>query len=285
MDSAKEEMSSSLPSSPSEFEGTAMNPATTRDPRSGPVCEPLPNLNIQDNSASIDHYVLFIIKLKTPDVLEAAAAQAMQVLESLKRNFSSRIGTNEDAASWTQAIEKLISQKKQHRIVVGVAGNTGAGKSSVINALLDEERLVPTNCISACTAVVSEMSWNESTEASFRSRAKVIFISRAEWEQDLTVIMQELLSENGTFLREAEDPNSDAGIAWAEFYAEYPLIDKDKLHENTISGLLSKSCVSDVLGTTKEIHAARPEEFYLEFQKYVDSKETLSNEGRGRKKK
>ena len=31
--------------------------------------------------------------------------------------------------------------------VLGVVGNTGAGKSSVINAMLDEERLVPTNCV------------------------------------------------------------------------------------------------------------------------------------------
>lgn len=29
--------------------------------------------------------------------------------------------------------------------IIGVVGNTGAGKSSVINAMLDEERLVPTN--------------------------------------------------------------------------------------------------------------------------------------------
>ena len=32
-------------------------------------------------------------------------------------------------------------------LVLGVVGNTGAGKSSVINAMLDEERLLPTNCV------------------------------------------------------------------------------------------------------------------------------------------
>ena len=43
-----------------------------------------------------------------------------------------------------QQIDMLKKQAVKTKTVIGVVGNTGAGKSSVINAMLDEERLVPT---------------------------------------------------------------------------------------------------------------------------------------------
>ncbi len=82
--------------------------------------------------------------------------------------------------------------------IIGVVGNTGAGKSSVINAMLDEERLVPTNCMRACTAVVTQISWNDTSADGERYRAAIEFISANEWEKDLRVLLTDLVAGDGT---------------------------------------------------------------------------------------
>lgn len=66
-------------------------------------------------------------------------------------------------------------------------GNTGAGKSSVINSLLEEERLVPTNCMRACTAVVTEISYNYDPDDAAKYQAEIEFIQPEDWEKELKV--------------------------------------------------------------------------------------------------
>ncbi|KAB2104794.1 hypothetical protein AG0111_0g6933 [Alternaria gaisen] len=216
----------------------------------------------REDLGSIDRSIRSVIELQDPDALRLVA----------------------EAASWVQAIEKVLPQSERKRTVVGVVGNTGAGKSSVINAMLDEERLVPTNCMRACTAVVTEMSWNNSTDPSSKHRAEIKFISRAEWEKELTVLLHEFLSEKGTLSREAQDPNSDAGIAWAKFHSVYPSIPKDALGACDVPSLMSERAVVEVLGTTKRIHAAGSQNFYQKLQSYVDSKEKISRKDKTKEK-
>ena len=72
-----------------------------------------------------------------------------------------------------------------------------AGKSSVINAMLEEERLVPTNCMRACTAVVTEMSWNSSEDESEKYRGAIEFINYSDWEKDLRISLTELIDGSG----------------------------------------------------------------------------------------
>lgn len=59
---------------------------------------------------------------------------------------------------------------------IALVGNTGAGKSCLLNALLDEEAMLPTSAMRACTAVVVEIS--RAAEGSLYE-AEVEFLS---WE-------------------------------------------------------------------------------------------------------
>lgn len=154
------------------------------------------------------------------------------------------------------------------KTIIGVVGNTGAGKSSVINAMLDEERLVPTNCMRACTAVVTEISYNHEEEP---YRAQIEFIKLEDWERELKVLFQDLLDSNGTVSRECANEDTDAGIAYAKIKAVYPRKNKEDIANCTIDKLLQE--VSHILGTTRNIKETNSMTFYKRLQAFVDSKE------------
>jgi regulator of replication initiation timing len=246
--------------------------------------EPSPEQEDQQDSQPTDLYIRDVIAQQDPKMLEAGVSQSLKILQNLKQIFSRYAEDSPDALAWTVAIEKLIPQAQRKRTVVGVVGNTGAGKSSVINAMLDEERLVPTNCMRACTAVVTEMSWNDSTDPFSKYRAQIEFIARADWEKEVGILMKEFMTESGGVSREIADENSDAGIAWAKFHSVYPKITRDSLNDCTVESLMSEKSVLAVLGTTKKINTATPYTFYQQLQRYVDSKEKVSKKGKDKEK-
>lgn len=76
-----------------------------------------------------------------PEVLESGVPIAKKILDQLRDVLN---GCNKDSEfqNWIKAIDDLQQQARPPRTVLGVVGITGAGKSSLINALLDEERFV-----------------------------------------------------------------------------------------------------------------------------------------------
>ena len=164
--------------------------------------------------------------------------------------------------------DNLRKQAVKAKTVIGVVGNTGAGKSSVINAMLDEERLVPTNCMRACTAVVTEISYNYEEEP---YQAQIEFISLADWEKELKVLFQDLLDGNGQVSRECSNEDTDAGIAYAKIKAVYPRKTKEDIANSSIETMLRE--VSHVLGSSRDIKETDALQFYKRLQHFVDSKE------------
>lgn len=151
--------------------------------------------------------------------------------------------------------------------------------------MLEEERLVPTNCMRACTAVVTELSWNPSEEASSKYRANIEFIQPSDWEKDLRVSLTELMDGNGNVSRDCTNAESEAGIAYAKIKAVYPHKTKEELAKATVEDLMKEPEVKAVLGTIKNIEKPRPEPFYKALQFYVDSKEKSTADSKQKKEK
>ncbi|KAI0600034.1 Dynamin family-domain-containing protein [Biscogniauxia sp. FL1348] len=224
-----------------------------------------------DHPASETSYLERLVDNTVPEVLEEGVAVGLRLLDRLVEALDSH--PCPDADAWLTSIREIRERAKPTRTVVGVVGNTGAGKSSVINALLDEERLLPTNCIRACTASPTEISYNYSEDPGERYRAEIEFISTQDWVRELEILFSDLLDSNGEVSRESSNNDSDAGIAYAKLKAVYPAKTKDMLARTTPNDLANEPAVRGVLGSVKNLKDESAQNLYRRLQHYVDSRE------------
>lgn len=165
--------------------------------------------------------ILKLFKDRSVDELEEGVKKGIKVLDRLEELVASNTDASSarDVETLRNKIEKVRAEAKVGQTIIGVMGDTGAGKSSVINALLGEERIVPTNCIRACTAVVTEISYNYETPDKYR--AVVEFVGREDWYKELQVMFTVLIDHKGLSSNVGRQ-DSDAGIAMARLKAVYP---------------------------------------------------------------
>ncbi|KAG7287089.1 hypothetical protein NEMBOFW57_006592 [Staphylotrichum longicolle] len=210
----------------------------------------------------------------SPEQLEQGVTIGMRFLESLKEPLEAVAPLNQTQASqWLKSIADIEALAKPTRTIVGVVGNTGAGKSSVISAVLDEERLLPTNCMRACTASPTEISYNHSDDPDELYRAEVEFITVDDWVKDLRALYSDLLDGNGEVSRECTNQDSDAGVAYAKIKAVYPKMTREMIASATPDALASQTAVRQVLGNVRKLRATTAASLYRQLQEYVDSKE------------
>ncbi|KAL2874899.1 hypothetical protein SGCOL_009877 [Colletotrichum sp. CLE4] len=190
-----------------------------------------------------------------PASIEERVKIGLEVLESLKVPLSLTVSLpGTQAMTWVKAIEDLKARSRPSKTIVGVVGNTGAGKSSVINALLDEERLLPTNCLRAL---------------SLRDRVHLI----EDWKKELKTLFTDLLDDSGNISHECANEDSEAGIAYAKIKSVYPNKTKEMIAQSDPDRLASEPAVARVLGSVKKLRAPTAKDLYASMQRYVDSKE------------
>ncbi|KAI8234419.1 Nuclear GTPase SLIP-GC [Colletotrichum sp. SAR 10_96] len=192
-------------------------------------------------------------KETSPETLEEGVKRGLDFLDHIKNFFNAASSMPDTQAPvWLKAISDLEARSEASKAIVGVVGNTGAGKSSVINALLDEERLLPTNCLRACTASPTEISYNKSDDPSE---------------------LYHIFDDKGNVSRECTNPDTEAGIAYAKIKSVYPSKTNKMIAESSPEKLANESEVRRVLGSVKKLKSTTAKELYNGMQRYVDSKE------------
>ncbi|GJC95569.1 tat pathway signal sequence [Colletotrichum higginsianum] len=202
-------------------------------------------------------------------------AKATQLLGDIQTALAGITGLKR-AQNWSKSIEKLRAEYKMPRFVIGVLGDTGSGKSSLINAVLDEERVVPTNCMRACTAVITEISWNTNEDPAKKYRAEIEFITQAEWTTEVIALHRDILDLNGNLSPDIRNIDSDAGIAYAVLRAVYPKHTDQQFRETDPFVLANFVKVREVIGKTQVVEEAECGSFYSKIQSFVDSEEKHS---------
>ena len=122
-------------------------------------------------------------------------------------------------------------EKSSPNTIIGVLGNTGVGKSSLLNALLDEASVLPTSGSRGCTAAVVELRYNKDLvnpkeESVAVYKGEVEFITLQEWVTELKILMEECSThESKTIYAVPPDGERqpDAAAAWAKINSVYAM--------------------------------------------------------------
>ena len=80
----------------------------------------------------------------------------------------------------------------------------------------------------ACTATVTEIAYHNKKTI----EADIAFLSEQEWMEELNVLLDDLIDEDGTIKR-SSNLTSDAGVAWSKVHAVYPSLTHDQIGNMT----------------------------------------------------
>ncbi|TKW50632.1 hypothetical protein CTA1_5679 [Colletotrichum tanaceti] len=155
--------------------------------------------------------------IKLVDEKEKACAFGQLQLQHLEAIFKNEAVRKciEGIEDWEDNLETLKAFQDERQILIGVWGETGLGKSSLINALLGY-KIVPTSQSSACTAAVCVFGYNNDTAGGNQFRATITFKSWETVKTELDALKREqaeLEEMRGHF---ESDPTSDFSGQYAE---------------------------------------------------------------------
>ncbi|KAI0723405.1 hypothetical protein C8Q76DRAFT_783295 [Earliella scabrosa] len=158
--------------------------------------------------------------------------------------------------------------------VIAVLGATGAGKSSMINAMLGfGDDVIPTSGIAACTSVVTEISYSE--RGLFEAEIK--FIGRHEFKREISDLLEDLHDEGDSETNEGVSTS----IAFAKVQAVCPGISRETLSAMDVATVIQKSPAMGMLGTTSHIEAESLEDFAPLLAQYVGAHEHADHNSLG----
>ncbi|XP_056596860.1 nuclear GTPase SLIP-GC-like isoform X2 [Triplophysa dalaica] len=109
---------------------------------------------------------------------------AKRIMERIKLKVQATQGTDNTTTTIKTHILDAISKmdKDRKKATIGIFGRTGEGKSSLLNAVLGDESLLPSGGFGACTAVIIQVEANLNDSNYI---AEIEFISKEEWENEI----------------------------------------------------------------------------------------------------
>ncbi|XP_065326766.1 nuclear GTPase SLIP-GC-like [Pelmatolapia mariae] len=171
--------------------------------------------------------------------------------------------------------KKISDLETDKRELVGVFGKIGAGKSSLINAIIKEKNILPSGSVNACTSVMIKL---EANTYSSKYEAEIEFITKEEWNDELCSFHQ-FFCKNGDHEMEDNDDYLDAVEKLSAVYGEEW---KQKSSENLMKSKYFKAIPEFLQSKRKILTCESANELCAEVVKYTrsDSKQEEGNEAK-----
>ncbi|OTB00484.1 hypothetical protein M426DRAFT_15427 [Hypoxylon sp. CI-4A] len=214
------------------------------------------------------------------EALKVGLTFCEELIEVFGRALNSNTLSRDIIEKWMHDCKKIIERHRNFEVLIGVAGPTGSGKTSALNALLGLVELLPTNNEEAATAVPCRVSYNDDERPEFKFRASVVFRTKADFAKQLDQFFEDLKSRDE--LLEANDGSKEdreaiqnAKVALKptlEMIEKVFDLDEVDVAKMTTKDLLkSNQDIIKLLGTTKQYHSSDAEQFSEQIKPYLDS--------------
>ncbi|CZR53080.1 uncharacterized protein PAC_02958 [Phialocephala subalpina] len=187
---------------------------------------------------------------------ERCAELGLASVKQLKSLFEEHAGSYNGAANRVAECDEILQLGEIPRILVGVLGYTGSGKSSLINALH----------IRCCGD-----RRNISDDPSEAFKAEVEFVTAEDWDDEFEILANDIKNSPTAEL------GTEASLGLAKLSAVYPGIPINRIVESTPTGLELERDLSHVLGQSITIKESTASKFSEAINAYIDS----SNKGTG----
>ncbi|KAI0145431.1 hypothetical protein GGR57DRAFT_517135 [Xylariaceae sp. FL1272] len=184
--------------------------------------------------------------------------------------------------------KRIIADHEDFSVLVGVKGATGAGKTSLLNAVLGYRELLPSNNEEAATAVPCTVAYNTDDKPGNRFRCEIIFRGKKSLKDQLSGFFKELEELSELKGKSHFDRTADDEVAIRNFKAHlkpsYEMIkvlfdidESDVQNMDLQSILRTNPYVLKLCGTKRPLHSDDAEEFANKVKPYLDS--TVSEHG------
>ncbi|XP_068575163.1 nuclear GTPase SLIP-GC-like, partial [Cebidichthys violaceus] len=162
--------------------------------------------------------------------------------------------------------KKISDLKTDKREVVGVFGKTGAGKSSLINAVIGVKDLLPSGDVRSCTSVMIKV---EANMRNSKYEANIEFITKEEWKDELW-FSKNFLGDNADQESDQKDDDDCRDIV-EKLSALYGEDWENKSPDDLINDKYFKEIPEFLLSTGKILTVETAEELSAKLVRYTRS--------------
>lgn len=161
-------------------------------------------------------------------------------------------------------------------MLIGFLGGSGTGKSSVINALLGEENLLPVSDETASTAVIVEISYNNEDDSDCLYRASIEGVSKSEIRRELEEFYEDMGKWKSGIKEEEGEQDTEILQRMQDTASKYKCVfpefkELEDWLKTSVDELLARTRVRNLMDKTRSIEKYDLKEFATAIKPYIDT--------------